>query len=227
MRVMALIIKFLKNVNIWKTIWFNFHYFPFKTAIRFPFLIYYRTLLRKMGGKIIIQAPVRTGMVKFGAHYVKIIDPFYLRTVWDVEGTLVIKGQTTIGRGCKINVEKDGTLVLGDNFLVTGTSAIICEKEITFGDDCLLSWDILIMDTDCHHIYNDSNEKINFPKAINVGSHVWIGCRNTILKGVSIGDNNVIAANSTITHSLQESNSIIGGNGKMAEVLKRNVTWHI
>ena len=44
---------------------------------------------------------------------------------------------------------------------------------------------------------------------------------------MSIGDNNVIAANSTITHSLQESNSIIGGNGKMAEVLKRNVTWHI
>lgn len=224
---MALIIKFFKNVNIWKTIWFNFHYFPLKIAIRFPFLIYYRTLLRKMGGKIVIQAPVRTGMVKFGAHYVKIHDPFYSRTIWDVEGTLVVKGQTTIGRGCKINVEKEGTLVLGDNFLVTGTSAIICEKEITFGDDCLLSWDILIMDTDYHHIHKKEGEKINFPKPIHIGDHVWISCRNTILKGVSIGDNNVIAANSTITHSVKDNNCVVGGNGKSAEILKNDISWHI
>ena len=227
MRVMALIIKFIKNVNIWKTIWFNFHYFPFKIAIRFPFLIYYRTLLRKMGGKIVVQAPVRTGMVKFGAHYVKIHDPFYSRTIWDVEGTLIIGGQTTIGRGCKINVENGGELKLGNNFLVTGNTSIICEKDISFGDDCLLSWDILVMDTDYHHILNMDGGKINYPKSIYIGNHVWIGCRNTILKGVSIGDNNVIAANSTITHSIQDSFCVIGGNGNMTEVLKKDVTWHI
>ena len=224
---LSLLIKFIRNVNIWKTVYFNFYYFPLKIAIRFPFLIYYRSLLCKMGGQIIIKAPVKTGMVKWGAHYVKIHDPYYSRTIWDVEGTLVINGQTTIGRGCKINIEKGGQLILGDNFLVTGNSSIICEKEISFGDDCMLSWDILMMDTDYHHIHNSVGEKINYPKPIHIGNHVWIGCKNTILKGVTIGDNNVVAANSTITHSVYDSNCIVGGSGKSVEVLKNDISWHI
>lgn len=227
MMKLSLVIKFIKNINIWKTVWFNLHYFPIKIALKFPVLIYYRSQLSKMGGKIIIQAPVRTGMVKWGAHYVKIHDPYHSRTIWNVEGTLVIKGQTTIGRGCKINIEKGGTLVLGDNFLMTGTSAIVCEKDISFGDDCVLSWDILIMDTDYHHIFNSANEKINHPKSIKIGNHVWIGCRNTILKGVVIPDNNVIAANSTITQRILEENCVIGGDGKLLEILKTNIYWKL
>lgn len=61
-------IKQLMKINLWKTVYFNFHYFPFKTAVRMPVFIYKRTLLYKMGGDILIDAPVRTGMMKFGPH---------------------------------------------------------------------------------------------------------------------------------------------------------------
>lgn len=225
--VMAIysVIKLLKKVNLWKTIYFNFHYFPFKTAIRMPIFIYWRSELYKMKGRIIIDIPVYTGMVKFGAHKLGTQDLLYSRTMWEVSGTLVIKGKANIGRGSKISIGKDATLTLGENFVITGNTEIICQKEISFGKHCLLSWDILIMDTDFHHILNTNDIITNVPKAISIGNNVWIGCRNTILKGVSIADNNIISANSTITRDVTEPNCVIGGHGKSVEIIKKNVSW--
>lgn len=221
------IIKLLGRVNLWKTLYFNFHYFPFKTAIRMPVLIYWRSELYKTHGKIIIDAPVSTGMVKFGSHSLGTQDLLYSRTMWEMMGTLIIKGKVSIGRGCKISIGENATMTLGDNFIITGNSEIICQKEIIFGDHCLLSWDILMMDTDFHQILDENGQIINEPKPIVIGNHVWIGCRNTILKGVSIGDNNIISANSTITRSCKENNCVIGGHGKSLEIIKRNVNWKV
>lgn len=79
------------------------------------------------------------------------------------------------------------------------------------------------MDTDFHYILNENNEVINEDKPISIGNHVWIGCRNIILKGVTIADNNVIAANSTITKSFKSSGCVIGNN---VITLKENIKWH-
>lgn len=219
--------KLLREVNLLKTIYFNFHYFPVRTAIHLPIFIYKRSELYQIKGKIMIDAPLRMGMVKLGEHGLGTQDLLYSRTMWDVFGTLVIKGHVSIGRGTKISIGREAVLTLGDNFVITGNSEIICQKEITFGSDCLLSWDILMMDTDFHHIYDKSNNLINTPKAISIGNHVWIGCKNTILKGVSIADDNIISANSTITRSVNETNCIISGHGKSIEVLKKDIRWEL
>jgi len=219
------VVKLFKKVDLLKTVYFNFHYFPFKVAVRMPFFIYKRSELYLMKGKIIIDAPVKTGMVKLGPHGLGTQDLLYSRTMWQVAGTLVVKGKTNIGRGCKISVGKEAVLTLGKDFQITGNSEIICQKEITFGNDCLLSWDILMMDTDFHQIVNEGGEIINAPMPISIGNHVWIGCRNTILKGVTIADNNVVSANSTVTRSIDESNCVIGGHGKTVGVIKRGVGW--
>lgn len=190
-----------------------------------PIFIYWRSELYKMKGKITIDAPVKTGMIKFGRRRLGTQDILYSRTIWEVLGTLVFKGDTSIGRGSKISIGKDAILTIGDKFEITGKSEIICQKEITFGSHCLLSWDILIMDTDLHYIYDDEDTLINPPRPISIGNHVWIGCRNTILKGVSIADDNMISANSTITRSVNETNCIVGGHGKSFEIIKRHVKW--
>ena len=137
----------------------------------------------------------------------------------------MVKGKAFIGQGTRINVGGQGKLIIGANFCITGDSQILCQECITFGSQCLLSWDILIMDTDWHYIFNDNDKLINPPKPITIGNHVWIGCRNTILKGVSIEDGVIISANSTITRSVSEKNCIIGGHGKTAEIIKRDVNW--
>lgn len=190
-----------------------------------PFFIYKRTELYKMQGKITLEVPAKPGLVKFGSHGLGTQDLLYSRTMWEVMGTLVIKGKASIGRGSKISIGKDASLTLGDNFMITGNSEIICQKEVTFGSDCLLSWDILIMDTDFHKVLNKEGKVTNHPKPINIGNHVWIGCRNTILKGVTIADNIIISANSTITKSINESDCVVGGHGNTATVIKREIGW--
>lgn len=221
------IFRFIKSVNPWKTIIFNFHYFPFRVAVKLPFFIYWRSDLYIMKGSISINAPITTGMVKFGVHSLGTRDTFYSRTMWDVSGTLIIGGIANIGRGTKISIGKDGILNLGDNFTITGDSEIICQHNVSFGNGCLLSWNILIMDTDFHQIMDRSNSIINNPKAIRIGNHVWIGCRNTILKGSDIADNIIVSANSTITRKFSDPNCIIGGNGKYCHVIKTDVMWKI
>ncbi|MBR1667157.1 MAG: acyltransferase [Bacteroidaceae bacterium] len=217
--------KLFWKVDLWKTLYFNFHYFPFKTAIRVPVFIYWQSELYKMKGQIVIDAPIRTGMVRFGPHGLGTQDLLFSRTMWAVAGTLVVKGKVYIGRGTKISIGKDARLTLGRDFKITGNTEIICQKEIAFGDGCLLSWDILMMDTDFHHITNESGVTTNSPQPIKVGNHVWIGCRNTILKGVTIPDNDVVSANSTITRSIMEENCVIGGHGKSVEVIKQGIGW--
>jgi len=214
-----------RRVNPWQTLRINFRYLPLKVAIRLPIMVFWRTQLLTTKGRVVIDAPIETGMVKIGPHGVGTIDRLFTRTVWDVSGTLVFRGKASIGRGTKVSVGPEGTLTLGNGFLVTGNSEIVCHKEICFGADCLLSWDVLLMDTDLHHVLDGRGTVVNPPKPIRIGNHVWIGCRNTILKGVSVADGCVLAAGSTLTRSVEEPHSVVGGHGKDVSVLKHDIVW--
>ena len=58
--------------------------------------------------------------------------------------------------------------------------------------------------------------------AIAIGNHVWIGCKSTILKGVTIGDGSVIAAGSLVNRNVP-AHVLVGG--VPAKILKENVDW--
>lgn len=219
------IIYLLCRIDWIKTFLFNLKYFPINVAIHLPFLIYHKTHLYKMGGEIILNVTPKLGIVRLGPHGLGTQDIKYSRTMWEVSGKLIVNGKASIGRGTRISIGDNAVLTLGNKFVVTGRSNIICQKQITFGNDCLLSWDILIMDTDFHFIINNEGETINQPRPIHIGNHVWIGCRNTILKGVNIADNVIISANSTLTKSVIESNCAIGSSGKEITILKRGIDW--
>ena len=221
-------LKLLVKINPWKTIYFNFRYFKLKEMLKFPVFIYWHTVLYRMNGKIIIESPIKTGMLHIGNRGLEILDRKYDRTIWSCSGTLVVKGGVNhLGCGCKICIDEGGISTFGKNIMVTGNSEIVCSKDIMFGSNCLLSWDILVMDNDFHDIIDNKGQIINAPKPISIGNHVWIGCRNTILKGTRIADNTVVAAGSVIARCVKETNCIIGGVGKSLEIIKRDVKWEI
>lgn len=172
---------------------------------------------------ICIDGPLRTGLLKVGVRQVGTLDHKHDKSMWEVYGKVILNGTVSLGSGCRISVGTDAILTLGDNFSISGRSSIICQKEISFGDNCLLSWDILIMDTDFHKILDSDNKVVNLPDSILIGNHVWIRCRSTILKGVHVEDDIVIAAGSFITRSLTKSNSIYGVNGR---ILKEQINWN-
>ena len=211
------------ELNLFSTIYFNFITFPFGKAIQFPILIFGKvTIKNARKGKLIFNCPLTTGILQIGKRSLGFLDKHNCHTIWNVAGTLYIHGKISIGQGCCVEVEKDAVLTLGRNFNVTGRSVLLCTDHITFGDECLLSWDLLIMDTDWHKVISVTDYRIlNSSKPINIGNHVWIGCRSLILKGVNIADNVIVAANSTISRSIDEEFVVVGNNG----VLKENVNW--
>ena len=207
--------------SIPKTLRFNLHYFPLKTALKLPVIVSHCTFLRELHGKVELPENVETAMVKIGFGDVGHYDRKRSRGIWQVSGIVSFGGKAIIGHGSKLSVR--GNLKFGAGFNMTAESTIVCAKEIRFGDDCLLSWDILVMDTDEHPLYNKENERINPDKAIVVGNHVWIGCKCVLLKGAEVPDNTVLAAGTLLKSAFSGENQVIGGNPP--SVLKNEIHW--
>ena len=56
----------------------------------------------------------------------------------------------------------------------------------------------------------DTRLKTNEENGVSIGNHVWLGIRTIILKGVTIGDNSIVAAGSIVTKDVK-ANTIVSG----------------
>lgn len=223
MKSVKSIIAIIREMNLLTTVYLNFITFPFDQAICFPILVFGKvTIKNAQKARLVFHSPLKLGVLQIGRNGLGFIGKNDCRTIWNVAGTLHIYGKTRIGQGCCVEVGKKAVLILGRNFCMTGRSTLLCTNRITFGDECLLSWDLLIMDSDWHQVISTiDSEVLNSSKPITVGNHVWIGCRSIILKGVNISNHVIIAANSTISHSISKEFVAVSSN----RVLKENVRW--
>lgn len=205
-----------------KTLFFNFRYLPFSQAVKLPVIVSHRVWLMETSGSVTL-ANTRTGAVKIGFGNVSLFDQHRSRTIWKVApgGSVEFKGKASIGHGSKISVE--GSLVLGDRFSISAESSIIANHKVKVGDRVLISWDVLIMDSDFHSIFDETGNHINRPQPIVIGDDVWLGCRCLILKGVALADGVVVAAASTVTKPVAGSQVLIGGSP--AAVLREKISW--
>lgn len=55
------------RLHVVKTIYINFRLLPFTQAIKLPILIYGKTKIFSLRGRCIIHAPIKFGMIQFGA----------------------------------------------------------------------------------------------------------------------------------------------------------------
>ncbi len=217
-------LKVLSAINF-KTLYFNLKYLPFKHAIKFPFLISNKVRLRNVTGKVEIEGNITFGLIKIGFSNVGIFDGKYSRSIWEVSGNVIFKGKAAIGQGSKISVGPNGILILGENFTITAESSLVAFDKIQFGNNCLLSWDILVMDTDFHKIIDENGTIINLPQPIYIEDNVWVGCRSLILKGSVIPKGSIIGANSTVTNKLENDHSLYLGSP--SKCYKKNITWRL
>lgn len=206
-----------------KTLIINFKYLPFKKALKIPIFVSNKVILKKLGGEIHIDSEVKTGMVQIGFGNVGIFDRVKSKSILELNGKIILSENINIGHGSKISIMKEGVLTLGKGFTINAESTILCNYDIQFGENCLISWDCLIMDTDFHKILDCNGNQLNKDNKIIIGSNVWVGCRSAILNGARVGDNIVIAANSTISKSLISQNILVGGSP--ARVLREGIYW--
>ena len=106
---------------------------------------------------------------------------------------------------------KNAEIIIGDN---CGFSALVigAKESIKIGNDVMAGANVLITDFDWHAI-NPEERRHGIPesKPIVISDNVFIGYSSTILKGVSIGKNSVIGANSVVTKNIP-ANVIAAGN---------------
>lgn len=79
---------------------------------------------------------------------------------------------------------------------------------VTIGDGCQIGHGVVF--ATINHGLSPENRKSSYPAPIVLGRNVWIGSNSTILQGVSIGDNAVVAAGAVVTKDVP-ANMIVAG----------------
>jgi len=123
-------------------------------------------------------------------------------------------------------IEDDGnSIVIGKDTALCGKVQLSCIEGtgIKIGNDCLFSSEIIFRTGDSHSVVDMEGNRLNQSKDIILEDHVWVGSRVTVLKGVKISANSVIAAGSVVTRKFENINVAIGGNP--AKIIKREINW--
>lgn len=156
-----------------------------------------------------------------GKHYT-LMSPWYIH----ISGPNI-----SIGDAATIVAEKDarvrigvwghelgqGRIVIGDAVMITPGVRISACEQVSIGHSCMLANGVYITDSDWHGIYN----RVERPREVtpvDIGNNVWLGDHATVLKGVRIGDNSIVAARAVVVRDVPE-NVIVAGNP--AKVVKQ------
>lgn len=97
---------------------------------------------------------------------------------------------------------------VGNNVFINGGCHFQDQGGITLGDDCLIGHNVVF--ATLNHFIEPSERASLQPAPIVLGKNVWVGSSSTILQGVTIGDNAIIAAGSVVTKDVP-ANVIVGG----------------
>ena len=139
---------------------------------------------------------------------------------------VIIGNHVSCYAGCSFAIGESGHSTIGDFTLLNG-ALIMAEERIEIGSHCLVSWNVGIADYDFHPLepaqrlidaqalapyFKNRPARPKLKTApVRIADNVWIGMNAVILKGVTIGENSVVAAGSVVTKSI-EPNTVVAGN---------------
>jgi acetyltransferase-like isoleucine patch superfamily enzyme len=139
---------------------------------------------------------------------------------------LVFGDHVSCYAGCSFAIGEKGKCTVG-NFTLLNGALVMAEERIEIGSYCLISWNVGIADSDFHPLEPtrrliDARALAPFLKdrpprppletaPVIIGDNVWIGMNAVILKGVTIGENSVVAAGSIVSKNVPP-NTVVAGN---------------
>ena len=200
-----------KIKTMYYSVVFNFKVLPLKMALKFPFYVYEKPVVLSNSGKIIINPPIRKGMIRIGRQRTPIRMPESI--IWRNRGTIVFKGCCRMGHGMLIQTNTDGFLEFGDQTAFNCGCKIVCDKSIIFDYKARISWDCQFYDTDFHPIVDTiRNKPLKLTIPITIGDNVWIGHNVIVSKGVKLASYTIVSSGSVVKNKFTSPNCIIAGN---------------
>lgn len=113
-------------------------------------------------------------------------------------------------------VSTDAELVIGDQVFIGYQTAISVANRVEIGSHTLIAGNVQIFDNISHPLSperrrRDEQFRLAETAPVIIGENVWIGNAVHVMKGVTIGDNSVVAAGSIVTKSVPP-NTLVAGN---------------
>jgi acetyltransferase-like isoleucine patch superfamily enzyme len=97
---------------------------------------------------------------------------------------------------------------IGKNVFINHACSFLDMGGITIEDDVLIAPKVNIITE--NHPVNPSDRKVLVPKPVTIKNNAWIGTGATILPGVTVGKNAIVAAGAVVTKDVPD-NSIVAG----------------
>ena len=97
---------------------------------------------------------------------------------------------------------------IGDNVFINACCHFQDHGGVTLGDGCQIGHNVVFAPLD--HGLAPEDRHTTYPAPIVLGRNVWVGSNSTILQGVTIGDNAVVAAGAVVTKDVP-ADAIVGG----------------
>lgn len=99
-------------------------------------------------------------------------------------------------------------ITVGRNVFINACCHFQDHGGVTIGDGCQIGHAVVF--ATLNHGIAPEERPFTYPAPITLGKNVWVGSNSTILQGVTIGDNSVIAAGAVVTRSIP-ANVVAGG----------------
>lgn len=216
--------KFYYTVNWTKTLYFNFKKFPFAIAKKLPVFFYGKVKFHDLTGEIIINAPIRRGMIGFGQSFELIKREQGIAEIY-LAGTLVCNGNAHFGKDYLVFIGFNSYCEIGDMFAFGSRGKLLCYEKIIFGDYVRVGFESQIIDSNFHPIIDLETGKTRpLTSPIHIGSYTWVGNRTSIMQKTVFPDYCMIGSNSLCNkdYSSLGSNILIGGIP--AKLIRANIS---
>ena len=191
------------NINVFKTIYVNFAFLPYKQALRFPIFVYGKVKVYAHSGKIVIEDRIRPGMIHLGMN----TDKFSASkggALINITGKLIFKGTALFSVDYALNIFGECSIGKYDGF---GNSVkICCWNNISIGKSCRVGVESQIFDTNFHYMRNIETGQIDRRDGVVIiGDYCWIGNRTTLAKGTQLPDFSIVSGNSLVNKNFISS----------------------
>jgi acetyltransferase-like isoleucine patch superfamily enzyme len=112
-------------------------------------------------------------------------------------------------------------ILIGKNVFFNTGCSFQDRGGITIGDGTMIGMNVTI--ATLNHGLSLDTRNTTYPSPVNIGENVWIGSNATILPGVTIGDNSVVAAGAVVTKDVPENTVVAGVPAKVVKKINNNL----
>ena len=104
-------------------------------------------------------------------------------------------------------------ITLGNRIFINAGCTFQDQGGVTIGDDSLIGHNVVI--ATLNHDLAPSRRADMHPASVTIGRNVWIGSNVTILPGVTIGDDAIVAAASVVTRDVPAKSVAVGSPARV------------